>query len=72
MKQPFMWNWFSIIFTGGPIEGERGVCIHGGFSGKKGQEEIIIKSIVIDGNVLVDFGVLLHEMGHGFDNSIGM
>lgn len=41
-----------------------GLCVTGDSS------EIIVATSVIDGNVIFDFGILLHEMGHGFDQRV--
>ena len=48
----------------GALDEAEGVCMVGGGRGVK---DIIVRSVVQDANVLVDFGVLLHEIGHGFD-----
>ena len=49
-----------------------GVCITDGSNlhSKGDNKGIFVRSIAIDGNVLVDFGVLLHEIGHAFDYGV--
>ena len=49
------------------VDQAEGICIT---AGSKSATEILVRSDVVDGNVIIDFGVLLHEIGHAFDNRI--
>ena len=49
------------------------MCITDGSSSKGGKNEgnnILVRSVAMDGNILVDIAVLLHEIGHGFDMKV--
>ena len=40
------------------------------FLGDREQQKILVRSRAEDGSLIIDFGTLMHEMGHGFDHRI--
>ena len=51
------------------VDQAEGICIT---AESKSATEILVRSDVIDGNVIIDFGVLLHEIEHAFDAKIAV
>ena len=48
------------------VDACEGLCI----TGAPGSQRILVRSYAEDGSLMVDFGTLMHEIGHGFDNRI--